>query len=211
MNIKPIIKNHSRFENNIKELIQYGLEIISNNVQYIDKIKSKKEKVILLEALLLRTCAHWESFIAKEIILLINMDSTNFKMHMELPENTKLNLKLIRAILYSDKYNNFHEVGHFKTYFSKLLVNEYNPFPKISNEQSKKINFTYTIRHYLSHYSEFSKKKLHKAYIEFYGYKLFQEPGVFLLKEKGKYFENLLHNFVLASVNMKKYLEDYNG
>jgi hypothetical protein len=37
-------------------------------------------------------------------------------------------------------------------------------------------------------------------------YKKFQEPGVFLLKEKGKYFENLLHNFVLVSVSMKSFL-----
>ena len=42
MNIKPIIKNHSHFENNVKELIQYGLEIISNNVQYILEFSKNK-------------------------------------------------------------------------------------------------------------------------------------------------------------------------
>lgn len=145
-------------------------------------------------------------FLEKELVILINLDSNNFKTYMELPENTKLNLKLIRAILYADKYKDIHDINHYKNYFSKLLVDEFNPFLNISLEQLNKINFTYTIRNYLSHYSEYSKKKLHKAYVNFHDYKLFQEPGIFLLKENGKYFENLLHNFILVSVSMRRYL-----
>lgn len=206
MSINSIKSNHLKFEKNLNELIEYGLEIITENVTVKKDKISKKEKNILLESLLLRSCAYWENFLEKEIIILINLNSDKFKLNMELPFDIKLNLKLIRAILYGDEYRDFHDIKHFRNYFSKILVEEYNPFTNITNEQLKKINITYTIRNYLSHYSEYSKKKLYQAYVDNFKYKIFQEPGIFLLKEKGKYFENLIHNFVLVSANMRSFL-----
>ena len=206
MTDKSILRNHSDLEKNIKALIKFGLEIITENFSQKSESLDKKEKLILIESLLLRSCAHWENFLEKEIVFLINLDSKYFKFKMGLPDNTKLNLKLITAIMYGDKYKDFHDVEHHKSYFSRLLSKRCNPFPYITKDQRHKINFTYTIRNYLSHYSEFSKKKLHNAYTQNYHYKIFQEPGVFLLKEKGKYFESLLHNFILVSVKMKTHL-----
>lgn len=206
MSIISIKKNHLKFEKNINKLIEYGLEIITENITVKKDRINKKEKNILLESLLLRSCAYWEIFLEKEIIILISLNSDKLKLNMELPPNTKLNLKLIRAILYGNEYRNFHDIKHFRSYFSKILVKEYNPFTNITNEQLEKINITYTIRNYLSHYSEYSKKKLYQAYMDNFNYKIFQEPGIFLLKEKGKYFENLIHNFVLVSVNMRSFL-----
>ncbi len=206
MSISSIKRNHLKFEKNLNELIEYGLEIITENVTVKKDKISKKEKNILLESLLLRSCAYWENFLEKEIIILINLNSDKFKLNMELPSDIKLNLKLIRAILYGDEYRDFHDIKHFRNYFSKILVEEYNPFTNITNEQLNKINITYTIRNYLSHYSEYSKKKLYQTYVDNFKYKIFQEPGIFLLKEKGKYFENLIHNFVLVSANMRSFL-----
>lgn len=211
MSNNALLRNHTNLEKNIEALINYGLEIISDNFSKKSESMNKNEKLILIESLLLRSCAHWENFLEKEIVFLINLDSKKFKFNMGLPKNTKLNLKLITAILYGDKYKDFHDVGHYKSYFSRLLSEKCNPFRSITKEQLHKINFTYAIRNYLSHYSEFSKKKLHKAYVQNYDYKIFQEPGVFLLKEKGNYFENLLHNFILVSVKIKKYLGEING
>jgi len=206
MSISSIKRNHLRFEKNLNELIEYGLEIITENITVKKDRINKKEKNILFESLLLRSCAYWEKFLEKEIIILISLNSDRFKLNMELPSNTKLNLKLIRAILYGDEYRDFHDIKHFRSYFSKILVEEYNPFKHITKEQLKKINITYIIRNYLSHYSEYSKKKLYNVYVDNFKYKIFQEPGIFLLKEKGKYFENLIHNFVLVSVNMRSFL-----
>jgi len=206
MSINSIKRNHLKFEKNLNELIKYGLDIITENVTVKKDKISKKEKNILLESLLLRSCAYWENFLEKEIIILISLNSDKFKLNMELPSDIKLNLKLIRAILYGDEYRDFHDITHSKSYFSKILVKEYNPFKEITSEQLNKINITYIIRNYLSHYSEYSKKKLYQAYVDNFKYKIFQEPGIFLLKEKGKYFENLIHNFVLVSVNMRSYL-----
>jgi len=211
MSINSLKKNHLQFESNVKELITYGMEIITENVNKMKSKNRKKEKTILVEALLLRSCAYWEKFLEKEIILLINLNNEKFKMYFELPQKAKLNIALIRAILYGDKYLDFHDIENCKGCFSKILTDNFNPFKGITTEQFKKINFSYTIRNYLSHYSDYSKKNLYRAYIDKFKLKKFQEPGVFLLKEKGKYFENLLHNFVLVSVNMRSFLGVKNG
>ena len=206
MSINSLKKNHLQFENNVRELIKYGIEIITEDFNKKKSKIRKKEKTILVESLLLRSCAYWENFLEKEIILLLGLNNDKFKIYMELPSNTKLNLKLIRAILYGDKYLDVHDIRYHKSYFFKILIDKYNPFKNITTEQLKKINFSYTIRNYLSHYSEYSKKKLYQAYMDNFNYRIFQEPGIFLLKEKGKYFENLIHNFVLVSVNMRSFL-----
>ena len=203
MSIKSIKKNHLDFEENVKELIMYGMGFIINDFNKTKSKMSRKEKTILIESLLLRSCAHWEKFLEKEIILLIDLKKDKFIKYYELTPKTNLNLKLIRVILYGDKYLDFHDIEHHKSFFSKIIVDKYNSFKNITCEQMKKINISYTLRNYLSHYSEYSKKNLFKFYRNNYTYKYFQEPGVFLLKEKGKHFENLLHNYVLVSVNMK--------
>lgn len=62
MSVKSLRQNHLNFESNIKDLIKYGLEIVNENSPYINERNVKKFKTILLESLLLRTCAHWENF-----------------------------------------------------------------------------------------------------------------------------------------------------
>ena len=203
MSKKAILDNHKKLENSIEEIIRYGTDIISN--KNLTKF-GNTEKNILIESLLLRGCAHWESFIEKEIIYLINRNSQNFKKYMELESNTKLNLKLVRAILYSDRYLDFHDIGRNRSYFLKILNKEYNPFPEINDEQIKKINITYAIRNYISHQSTFSRKRLAQMYKNNYSYSVFQEPGRFLIKKNGKYFENLIHNFTLISFTIRKYI-----
>lgn len=203
MSIKSIRKNHLDFEENIKELITYGIGLIIDDFNKTKNKISRKEKTILIESLLLRSCAYWEKFIEKDIILLIDLEKDKFIKYYELTPKTNLNLKMIRAILYGDKYLDFHDIKHYKSLFSKIIVDKYNSFKRINCEQMKKIKISYTLRNYLSHYSEYSKKILFKMYKNNYTYRYFQEPGLFLLKEKGKHFENLLHNYVLVSVNMK--------
>lgn len=206
MSINSLNKNHLQFESNVKELIKYGMDIVTENINKTKNKDRKKEKTILVEALLLRSCAYWEKFLEKEIILLVNLNNDKFKIYFELPQKSTLNIKLIRAILYGNKYLDFHDIKNCKGFFSKLLTDNYNPFNSITIEQFNNISFSYTIRNYLSHYSDYSKKNLCRAYIDKFKYKIFQEPGLFLLKEKGKYFENLLHNFVLVSINMRSFL-----
>ena len=203
MNNKVLDLNHQKFVENVNSLIKYCVDIITSDKTHKNILINKQDKSILLESLLLRTCANWESFLEKEIVYLVSLDSSKFKQVMGLPENTKLNHKIIKAIIYSDRYKDFHDIGANKSYFSKILDTKNNPFKSLTSERINMIEFIYKIRNYLSHYSDYAKNKLQSAYEDLYNYKKFQEPGVFLIKHKGEHFKKLLHNFVLVSITMK--------
>jgi len=207
MSKNAIFENHEKFENNIQNIIKYGLEIVDNKLPYKLEKKSNEEKSMLLEALVLRSCSLWASFVENEVILLANLDSSKLKNEMGLPQKTKLNLKLIRALLFSDSYRSYYNVEHSKSEFKKIFAEEYNLFNEIQNEQIKNISFVFKIRNYLSHYSAFSRKQLFIAYQKVFNYKRFLEPGQFLMKQEGKSFEKLIHNFKMVSIVMKNKLK----
>lgn len=205
MSKTKILKNHMQFENAIENIIRYAQDIIAD-FPYKKKMPTN-EKKMLIEALLLRACALWESFIEKEVVLLVNLDSSNLLNEFDLSKNTNVDPKLIRAIIFSDHYRDFHDIDRSMSLFDRVLVDKNNSFRKITNTQKQKINFIYKLRNYLAHYSEFSKITLLRAYQkEPYNYRKFLEPGVFLLKKKGKHFEDLVNNFTMSSIHMKKYL-----
>lgn len=202
MKFKTILRNHSEFESAIEEIIRYALERIIIDLPS-DKI-TVRERNILLEAFILKICALWESFLEKEIVLAVSLDPGSLIETMELNKSKQLDIKLIRAILFSDTYRNFQDVNRLINFTKDVIVEKYNPFLKINKEQKTKIHFAYSIRNYLSHYSTLSKKKLLFEYKKAFGYKNFLEPSKFLIKNKGKYFEDLANNFKMASVHMRK-------
>jgi len=107
-------------------------------------------------------------------------------------------------VLFGDKYRDWHNIQTLKSYFNKIIDPKVNPFRELSKEQLDSLNFTYILHNYLSHYSEYSKQKLFLIYKEYHSYKKFIEPGSFLIKQNGKHFESLLHNFILISVTIRK-------
>lgn len=207
MSKKAILKHHENFEDNIENIIKYGLDIITDKLSHKKEEKGKQEKSMLLEGLLLRSCALWESFVEHELVLLVSLDPTNLKKEKGLPQNIKLNVKLIRALLFCDRYRTYCNIEQSKSALKKLLAEEYNLFNEIRKEQKKKTTFIYKMRNYLSHYSAFSRKQLFIAYDKTFHRRRFLEPGLFLMKERGKYFENLIHNFKMMSISMKQRLK----
>ena len=211
MKLKKEFKiNHLFLENNVNDLIKNGLEIISDNF-HIKNQKDKKLKELLLESFLLRSCAYWENFLEKEIIFLVQINSDSFKKYYDLQQNVSINNNIIRAILIGDRYRDWHDIQSLKNYFQKIIIPSINPFEDISHERLEILQFTYTLRNYLSHFSEYSKKKLFSIYNKKYNYKRFIEPGSFLLNENGKHFEALLLNFVLISASIRGKLGVKNG
>lgn len=202
MKFKAILKNHKEFEQSIEDIIQYVLDKIIVDLSS-DKMVAK-EKNVLLEAFILKLCALWESFLEKEIIFCVSLDLKHLIETMELNKNKRLDIKLIRAILFSDTFRGFQDVNRMIGFTKRVIVEKYNPFLKITKEKRSKIHFTYAIRNYLSHYSSFSKKKLFSGYKRVFGYRNFLEPSIFLAKNKGKHFEDLANNFKMVSVYMKK-------
>lgn len=199
MNKRSILKNHNLLEENIEEVIKYGLKLIEGKSDHF----KDKEKTIVIESLLLRACAHWERFLETEVIYLISMDLSKLKEQLELPPKQKLNRQLIKAILFSDSYKRFQDIERSKSFFKTYIADSYNLFKKLPNDQINKSQMVYKLRNYLVHYSEFAKKKLQQEYEKTYHYSVFMQPGRFLRKENGKYFEKLIHNFCLMSATMK--------
>jgi len=203
---KTILGNHEQFESKIEDIIKYGLELINDRLPGKMDKKSKEEKSMLLEALLLRSCAVWESFVENEIVLLVSLEPANLNKEMGLPEHSKQSVKLVRALLFCGRYRDYWNMEQSKSTFRRVITDKYNLFSKIKTEQINKLNFIYKMRNYLSHYSGFSRKELLKAYDKTYKREKFLQPGYFLMKEKGKYFENLIHNFKLISISMRQTL-----
>lgn len=202
MRFAAIVRNHTKFEEAVEEIIQYALERI-----VIDPPKENitvRERDILIDAFMLKLCALWESFLEKEIVLCVSLDARNLIATMELNKRKHLDIKLIRAILFSDKYKSFQDINRVIAFTKEVIIDKYNPFLRINKDQKNKIHFTYSIRNYLSHYSTLSKKKLLSEYKKVFGYKMFLEPSRFLLKNKGRYFEDLASNLKMTSVYMRK-------
>ncbi|TET58741.1 MAG: hypothetical protein E3J52_07665 [Promethearchaeota archaeon] len=202
MKFKSILKNHKQFESAVEDIIQYAQEIIAD-LPYKSPISSK-EKHILLEALILKICALWEKFIEAEIIYATCFNTKKLSQVMGLNHMTKLNPKLVRAIIFSDTYRSFQDIDYLVYFSKKVIENKYNPFIRIRPYQKKNILFTYKIRNYLSHYSEYSKRALFSDYKKSYNYKKFLEPGKFLLKNKGEHYADLAKNFKITSIYMRK-------
>ncbi|MBD3338365.1 MAG: hypothetical protein GF353_04620 [Candidatus Lokiarchaeota archaeon] len=206
MSKKLITKNHKYLENSIEDIIKYGIEIISfKSIE--SKILPLKEKSIIIEGLLLRACAIWEKFLETEVVYLVNIDRSKLMKEFEISSNRSLNLNIIKAILFSNKYRDFHDIERSKSFFKRYIVDDYNLFSKLTSEQINKIKMVYKLRNYLAHYSEFSKKLLLTEYRQTYNYSKFLEPGKFLIKNNGTHFENLIHNFCLISATMERYLK----
>ena len=203
MSIKSLKRNHREFEKNIKTFLHSGLQVTSAMANTKSIVLNKNEKEILLESLLLRSCANWERFIEDEIVLLVFQDSESFKNYFGLENTQKLSQKLISVILYKDSYRDFHVIDRSKNFYSQILVEKYNPFTSVSNERIQIVQNTFTIRNYLSHYSDSSRKKLRELYIKKYNINSFQEPGRFLIKNSCKNFKTLVHNFILISKEMR--------
>lgn len=106
---KEFIMNHKKIEANIEELIINGLEVVSDNFQ-IKNQNHKKLKELLLESFLLRSCAYWENFLEKEIILLVKLNPDTFKNYFNIQQNISLNENIIRAIIIGDKYRDWHDI-----------------------------------------------------------------------------------------------------
>ena len=195
------IKKHISFENEIEETIKIFRNIHKNSNLTIP------EKGIVAEGILLKSCALWEKFLEKEVVILVSFDTTKIINEVKLPLNTKLNLRLIKAILFTNCFRDFHDIERSKNFFNTFIVNKYNPFIKIPKDLLNQADFTYKIRNYLAHNSDFAKNLLMNHLKKHFNYANFIEPSKFLIQKNGKNLIHLIHNFSLLSASMRKNLK----
>jgi len=133
-----ILKNHAYLEENVEKIIKYGLRIIDKN--NFNKFESldREEKKLTIEGLLLRACAFWEKFMENEVIYLVELDTNKLLEKLELSLNTTLNRNIIRAIILSDKYRDFHDIERSKSFFKTYITDQNNVFTKLTTDQKDK-------------------------------------------------------------------------
>ena len=198
-----IEKNHLQFEKKIEEILNYASNLVHEIPRY-RKVQTS-EKILFLESLVLRACALWESFLENELVLCAYSDQSRIKSVMNISQQGKLPRDLIRALIFSDRYRDLHDIQRIKSVFKRFTADSYNPTSKISSTQIKKITFIYSTRNYLSHYSIFSRRALQDRLIKNYQVVKFIEPGKFLLSNNGERFNDLISHFKFASINMRNY------
>ena len=166
-------------------------------------VSTAAEKRDIAESVLLRLCAHWESFVEEHLIDCINVDHSKLKeyFHVIIPSNPSKNL--CQALILGPGYKDFHSMDDMKRFSKKILHPSSNPFLAISRPHSKGIDEVYKIRNYLAHYSSAARRSLHSMYRGEYGMTRFLEPGQFLLGYNARRLWSYIDHFKGASADMK--------
>jgi len=190
-------KNHQEF-----------LQILTDDVEVLVRLLSAqrvvwaRDKREIGESVLLRLCAHWESFVEKEMVDCTNIDCSRLaeQVGVRLPKH--LTLAMCEAILTGGRYLNWRSTGELKGLAKRVLPDNVNPFAKITAATQRKIDEIYVIRNYISHQSKASRRALIKMYETEYGLVRFREPGAFLLANKGSRLIDYGTAFAIASIEM---------
>jgi hypothetical protein len=101
--------------------------------------------------------------------------------------------------------NDFPSFGALKGFSKKILPDASNPFLKITQGHTERIDEVYKIRNYLSHYSTAGRRSLMQMYKTKYEMEKFLEPGQFLLAYDADRLWNYFDAFERSSNDMKAF------
>ncbi len=163
--------------------ITFYRQLISKIISAKNIIRTEKEKKELIECILLKVCAKWESLVDIIIVTAFTKDTTAFAENLNLKLKKKINLQYSEAIVIGAGYLDFRSMSNLLDITDKYLGKTNNIFRKTTKDDRNKIDEVYKIRNYLSHYSKKAKRSLFQMYKDKpYELTYFQEPGVFLLR-----------------------------
>jgi hypothetical protein len=194
-------KNHDAFDAALSRYRGFMDRII--NAQRV--ISSAQEKRDIAESVVLRICAHWESFIDEHLIDCANRDHSKLSEYFGVNNPANPNKGLCHALIFSGGYKDFKSFGDLKGFSKKLLPDESNPFLAVTTAHAKKLDEVYKIRNYLSHYSATATRALHRMYKEDHDLERFVEPGKFLLSDSARRLWVYFDAFAGASAAMKSW------
>ena len=198
-------KNHDDFE----ETLDWYRDFIARIVGAQRVIRYKYEKTELVEALVLRIAALWETLVLEDLVDSLNRDPSKYAAETGLRLRRHLSRDECEAIIVGDGYRDFRSVDSAIDFAKKHLADAHNPFKLVPKHTIRPINeFCGTVRNYLSHYSSFARRRYHRMLTNQYGLKRMREPGDFLLatnkKSKNLRLVDYFGAFEAASVEMRK-------
>ena len=196
-------KNHDEFETRIE---WYG-DFLARILAAKRVIKTKFEKLELVEAFMLKVAVSWEVLVEDDIIASINRDSSAYSSELGLRLRRHLTRDESEAILIGHRFLDFRSVGEVKSFAKRYLVDEYNPFKLIPRNIVSKIDQFIIIRNYLAHYSSSSMRAYNRMIKNCYNLNKIPEPGAFLIatsKRTGNYrWSDFLVAFLECSLRMR--------
>src|SRR5712691_3186143 len=117
-------KNHVSFDAAVTRYRGFITKIIG--AQRV--VSTAAEKRDLAESVLLRLCAHWESFLDAHLVDCVNRDSTRLSQYFSVSSPDNPSRDLCHALIIGASYTDFHSFGDLKGMSKKILPNEGNPF-----------------------------------------------------------------------------------
>ena len=195
--------NHTEFETWI---MWYG-DFLKRIIKARRIVKTKVEKLELVEALVLRCAVRWEVLVQEDIITSLNRDSSAYASALELRLRKHLSRDECKAMLIGHRYLDFRSIADIKKFGKNYLSSAHNPFQAISSQCEEKINEFMTMRNVLAHYSDFAWRSYHRFIQSKYNYMRVPEPGEFLIRLNMRSHEyrwsEYLRAFLQCSDDMK--------
>lgn len=174
------------------------------------KLYSDYEASEIIEAFTVKTICDWEWYIEKMICECLNQDTSQLSKELDLKLPKKISIDECIAYLNGLGYFDLKSIGNLKSIGKKVLIESKNPFNNISSPAKKHIDDFYSLRNYVAHKSNKSKRTLLKVY-EKYNQRDFIEVGEFLLDKTEKEnktirFQDFGGSFWLAAFDIMQFL-----
>lgn len=143
-------------------------------------VATKAEKEDMLEAFVLRVASSWEVFVQNLLTDCLHRDTSAYAKHMGMTVRRRLSWGVCEAMITGLDYFDYKSVAQVRGIGRKILVPPCNPFDAIPKAAARRIDEFFTIRNYLSHYSDRARRALMASYRRNHGLVRFREPGSFL-------------------------------
>jgi len=214
----PLSGERSEVEDTLSKICEKELSVpekvkakIIESLNTICSPLSDPEKDEVYESFILKICATWETFIEDLLALCLSKDVSQYSEYMDTRFPKRPSKELCGALISGYRYFDYKNVGDLKRISKSILLTPYNPFPRISTFESRKIDEFFQIRNYVAHRSRVAKRSLTRLYRETYHLPSFREPGAFLLsslheKTKEIRFGEYIRAFTNAADAMAKHL-----
>jgi hypothetical protein len=168
---------HIRFS---RWIVWYG-DFLKRLIEARRVVRTKQEKLELVEALVHRVTVRWEVLVLEDIVTSLNRDSSKYAESLGLRLRTHLTKDECQAMLTGHRYLDFKSVGEIKDFGRKYLTPKCNAFRAIPQHASDLIDEFMVMRNFLAHYSPYARRSYERLMRGKYHYERVREPGAFLV------------------------------